>query len=777
MKRKRNKKVSIKNYHTKYYFNALLVVILIASLVLSLRNNSYQFLIWPNGFSEVIGVSTQIITTLLSLIVSVIGIAISLQNETFFGVKSTKIYALRKVKHYSILEIIIISISICVLNLVFYMLDLIFATIGTLIVGVLFSIVVTSTEIPLMTKKDDAFLKIIKHDLIHCYLYKNEIPLEIKTVITHLLFEKNLPEVYETLKDTEDDEYNKFLLFNLLDIQCHFAFELKMYSDDGQLYKIGGSLLNNVFDVVLRHFEFNDETYSEIKDNKHLLTRVLFRLYDSPVTKSILLDKIEGLFQVLEFSSLSDKSDPLLSSIIIILISNTVKQGDFTIIKAVRKCLSHSFLDVCDICPATSVFAVISMQLYYLCKQEKDTPENVKMGILEFINESGEIVDDTKIVSWKALFNSFAKRFNVDYENFIQLANSNIHVLEYWLLGTHAKTIILDNHYFTLWYLTNLVNSDRNSIERLKVLLSLNADMKNYFKYWGEECFDNNGDFSPSQKLIDIISFYDDSKKPFGLFSIVENRNHTLFEIINQLRINELKKQAKEAKDIKNAVLAEKIEKSIYQTVCAEWGYDSKLVINNPRRYFSILLEKSTDVINFEKFIIDYCIDGVLEDIKKGINFKKIYGGKNFESELDNALKKNIKFLTIGTKNTIPNFYITDSSLKEKFVQICDHLEEKSSKLLGLETLISDCGFSFNCIIDKVEVRALTKEELSEKANEYQRSDGQYILRGAFMPKEEISAFIEDKFIVLTVIFRHQSKSSEDTVFSLLPYFNEEDDT
>lgn len=771
----KDKTVSIKNEKTIYYFNALLIAIFIGSLVLSIENKIMQFWNLPENYCDVVGVSSQIITTILSLIVSVIGIAISLQNESFFGVRSTKIYALRKAKHYSILNIILISIFICAFNLAFYMLDLTIAAIGTLLVAVLFSVKVTCLEIPLMTKKEEAFFGIIKDDLIYCYLNKKEINHDVQTVIKHVLSEKNLSELYSILKDDKDDKYNSFLMLQLLDIQCHFAFELKMYSDEGQLYKIGDSLLGNVFDVVLRHFEFSDEIFSEIEKNKHLLTRVLFRLNNLSIVKPLLTSKIDSLFQVLLYCSSTNPGDKLLSSIIIILIANTIKQGDFAIIKAVRKCLSHSFWDVTDTCSATSVFAVISMQMYYLCELEKDTPENIKKEIVDFINESGEIVEETKIISWKKLYSSFAENFNVDYSYFLELAESNIHILEYWLLGSHAKTVVLDTNFFTKWYLTNLINTGKLVDKELNSLLSTNPDMKYYLKSFGDECLNDNGEFSPSEEMYRMISFYCDSKQSFGLFNIYEKRNKTLFEIINRIRKDEIKKKARQAKEVKNEDLAQSIEKSICSAVSKEWGYNASLKVVNSQRVFSVLLEKTTDAINFNEFLTNYCVESVLKDIRKSIEFKNVYGGENFEKELDNILDKNIKYVTASVKNTIPYFYISNEQLKEKFKQVCEPLEEIKSNLLGVEILVTDLGFNFNCVVDEVEVRELTEEELSEKVNGYQRSDGQYIFRGAFMPREEILEIIKDRFIVLTVIFKHQIISSKDTVFNLLPFINEED--
>ena len=41
------------------------------------------------------------------------------------------------------------------------------------------------------------------------------------------------------------------------------------------------------------------ETYSEIYENRHLLTRVLFRIHEMPSMRDRWLDKVQGLFQCL----------------------------------------------------------------------------------------------------------------------------------------------------------------------------------------------------------------------------------------------------------------------------------------------------------------------------------------------------------------------------------------------------------------------------------------------------------------------------------------------
>ena len=72
--------------------------------------------------------------------------------------------------------------------------------------------------------------------------------------------------------------------------------------------------------------------------------------------------------------------------------------------------------------------------------------------------------------------------------------------------------------------------------------------MKYYLKSFGDECLNDNGEFSPSEEMYRMISFYCDSKQSFGLFNIYEKRNKTLFEIINRIRKDEIKKKARQAK-------------------------------------------------------------------------------------------------------------------------------------------------------------------------------------------------------------------------------------
>ena len=156
----KKKEIKIAGNGSFVWYNILMLIILLASVSFSIADKCIGIILWPANYENIIGVSSQIITAIASLVVSIIGIAISLQNEEFFGVRITKLYALRVTKHYSILKIIVTSILLCALNLTLYMCGLTFGAIGTLMVALMFLLKVVSTEIPIMAKEEKALLQI-----------------------------------------------------------------------------------------------------------------------------------------------------------------------------------------------------------------------------------------------------------------------------------------------------------------------------------------------------------------------------------------------------------------------------------------------------------------------------------------------------------------------------------------------------------------------------------------------------------------------------------------
>ena len=152
---------------TKWYCNPFflmnisLSLAILISFIFSIFDKKFCIIAWSNNINDVIGVVTQVVTTMSTLVVSVIGISISLQNDEFFGVKVSKLYALRIENYYSILETILISIFLCTINILCYIFNLVLASLVVSAVSIFFSIFVSITEIPIMSKDEKAIIRIL----------------------------------------------------------------------------------------------------------------------------------------------------------------------------------------------------------------------------------------------------------------------------------------------------------------------------------------------------------------------------------------------------------------------------------------------------------------------------------------------------------------------------------------------------------------------------------------------------------------------------------------
>lgn len=777
MKSKKNKRVSISGNYFFVCYRITLCIILVNSLAFSIADRVYDITCWPTGYEDIVGVSSQIITAIISLVVSIIGIAISLQNEEFFGVKITKLYALRANKHYSILAIILIAISLCVLNLIFYMLGLTIAAIGASIVSLLFLLQVIYAEVPIMSKQEAALLRILKDNLIACYLKGTEASKDLKDSIKYLLYTKNLKVMYSYFKDKSDDVFNEYVAFKLLEFQHDLAFELKDAYSDSDQRAIGSSLLENVFDMILQNVDISNKIYFDVSKNKHLLTRVLFRVYELPSMQAHFLEKMSGLFQYLSFNSPDRHAqNELISDTIIILAAETIKNGDLKIVEAIRHQLSNSDYCLTKSSSALNVFTVLSMYLYYLSCSEPDVPSTIKNEIKTFVEKGNYIEGKTRIKSWKNLFAKTAYEFSVDYNEFILLAMKNADVLEYYLYGNGAKFVVLTQSYISTWYLTHLLNTRRIYKIDFSSLVTNYPKLRPHLKNFGDRCLDDNKQFVPTDEMNQIIEFYDCRINNFTIFKRYEDHNHEFFNFINGLKYEELKSDSALAASVNNAELASKIHHNIVTAIEKEWGFDAQLLINNDNRYFSVLFEKTPDAVNFEEFIIDYCINSVRADLKNALKKTILYNDDKFEEGIQKILSKHPQYITESAKEIIPNFYIKDEQVKQKYIDVCGHLPVFQSNILGEDTIVLNDGFRFNCKIDKVEFRELKETELSEQAAKYQRADGQFVFNGVFLPQEEILKIIKAKYTVLTIIIRHIVVSSENKIFELYPYLMSPED-
>ncbi len=153
------------------------------------------------------------------------------------------------------MKIVITSIILCALNLALYLCGLTIGAIGTLFVALLFLLMVVFNEIPVMAKDEKTLLRILKDNLVNCYVNKLEAQKELKEALKYLLYHKNFLELYLEFKDGTDENFNLYLMLKLLEFQQDLSFELKNKYSENEQRIIGSSLMDNVLDVAFRHIE------------------------------------------------------------------------------------------------------------------------------------------------------------------------------------------------------------------------------------------------------------------------------------------------------------------------------------------------------------------------------------------------------------------------------------------------------------------------------------------------------------------------------------------
>lgn len=587
-----------------------------------------------------------------------------------------------------------------------------------------------------------------------------------------MLYSDTLKSTFEFLEVDSEQEYNKYTLIKLLEFQQDLAFDLKTQYDDHEKIIIGSSLLENVFDVLLRHIAFSEPVYSKVIENKHLLIRVLFQIQKLPEIQNQFSEKVGSLIVLLRSSRNISLDPDLIADVIIILSAWTIKEGDTIVINALRRRFSNYKYILEKSSYALDVFALLSLYFYYLSRSDPDVPPKIKQKIKEWIVEGDIIEKETKITSWKNLFSQAAINFQVNYDRFSTLAMRNASILEYYLYGTGMKWIIFEPSYIAQWYLTNWLNCSQTNTYNYSNLIKKYPYLETDLKKLGNNCFNEDQTFVPTNEMNQIVDFYSDNKKHFIYFKIKEQGNHDFFKFINELKYAELKNYADQAANLDQGNLVSKIINKIRTVLNNEWGFYSQQTIHNEERYCSVLFEKTPEDINFEEFTIDYCVGIVLEELKKAIKKTMVYNDNQFNNNIQNILSNNPQYVTQGVKNTLP-YFIKSKSLKQKFNNFCNHCNEIQSNLLGDMTIIlTDNDFRFNYEILKVEFQELSEKEITDEVEKHQRADGQFIFNGVFMPREKIIEIVKAKYTVLSIVIKYQVFSSNKNIFKLVPYSN-----
>lgn len=171
----------------------------------------------------------------------------------------------------------------------------------------------------------------------------------------------------------------------------------------------------------------------------------------------------------------------------------------------------------------------------------------------------------------------------------------------------------------------------------------------------------------------------------------------------------------------------------------------------------------------------EYCTQSVLSDLEKNVKSTVLIKDNNFENGINKILEKKPKYISTSAKQAIP-YFISDERIKDKFVHACASMSELESKLLSNMFIMIGNSMRFNFVLQKVEVAVLSEDAVSKKAASFQRADGQFVYEGVFLPRETVLEIVRKRFVVITIIMKHQVISSEEEIYTLKPYSKYIDD-
>ncbi|MGN0812482.1 MAG: hypothetical protein ACI4MQ_03120 [Candidatus Coproplasma sp.] len=752
----------VKAYNSNIFFVILNVIFLIAIIGSIAFSIYYKWCNFDDGMSNAVGILSQVITAIVSFVTSIIGISISLQTNVCLGIPFKDFSKLRVGLHYPIAVFVTLSISLTALNVGLYVADMLVASITVAVVAVLFCIYVVWTEIPLMVNNDKYLIKVIKNRLWREWKTPNDLPKELKAVLKYLLTEgSNLSDTFTKLK-TKDAQFNKYLLINLLQLQCDVASKLNEIESKERQLVLSGSLYKNILDIISYDFDIEKILGSDFNEYYFYVTRVLFQLKDLPEYKEKVTSLIANRLMVLRRNSPKDDKVRFIMSIILAMTTISIRDGDFCFAKALQEKFSISHYDLGNDNYASIVFALISLQLYFLCNDSQNATDQLKEEIEKFLNFEG-IVHHTEINSWKKLFVVFSRRFKINFAEFMcyfSLSEKDWDVPLYFKM----QWIPLDKEYAFLWYFTNLLNS--RSIYNFDFnTLCIEDCYKHYLKNIGDECYSTDKVFIESEKMKKILRFYHKDKSVLYILKNSEDESRRLFEFINNLKIEDLKEGSAKADRVSNNDLLNTYKQAVIDAITNEWGFNPCLKINSESKTMNVLIERVSLAINYEEVMKEMLIRSIFNEIKSHVPKLEIKRS-DFNKSLGEVLNFDIDAISELARDA--EYYIDSAELKEEYRNICGSVNEFSSGVLDGYFLVCKNGFAFNLEFVDFNVSDLSDEDISNEVENCKREDGQYVYEGVFLSREEIARFISKQFALLTITIKYEIQTFENSVIELV---------
>lgn len=782
----RNKK--LKQHNAEFWITVFLIVCsYIVSISLIVCAFCAKAEIANNNLYTSLGIACQVVASICACVLSILQISFSLQDNTFLGVSVRALYRMRKNPHFGFAANVLISLGFIIVAMLGYIVGSLYACTIAAISSIIFCVYLIIIESPYLCMQDKTMLKIVRDRLVG--EYNNSInadnyqTAEVTEVLEALIKNKNLIWTYNRLSKTGCDDFNKYLLNRLMDVQTNIAFNLDKIESIRQLSKVTDELLDTACAMASSKFDIVEILETTPKDCLHNVTRILFKLLDNDVSKNKTKVKIA---EMIKWGSILEKENPnsvksdLFFPIMTILIIENVKSNDFSLIKEIKKSLSVSPYFLREKGVTSRIFAMVSFVLYYLSRIENTVPQDVKDNINVLV-QSSYIEDNCKVLSWKNLFGEFDETYSVSLESFLSDFSKYRHYYEFSLTSCAARRVTFTNELAFDWYIATYLNSERVYDIDYNTFFPIDGNpwMIYHLKEIENACYANdNRQFLPSERIKEMASFYSISKTVFSTFSIAENHRHQLRDYIDSLRKKEFENKIASSLTVRNQDISNHFQSIIETKLKSTFGFDDRIDISKEKKlYFALLTERSSDAVNYDECIIDWAVNSIFYEIwNNGVKkySHSIKMGNNFSQSIrKELLEKDVEYATPSTEYCA--YKISDNQTQKEYLEKIKGAKtiDNANYLFSKPTFILKGGFTFNCQV-QFNVNDLTPEIISQKVDEYRRTDGQYVYDGAFLTREELSRIIKDTQVIFQVVFSYRINTYEDSIIVLNENDNDE---
>ena len=769
---RKNRPVEEPSFGNCSYIVILVIMCVMAALFFALwiADLCTQFVPWNNNADmfNATGIICQVITALISCVVSVLGISFSIQDYEKFDTKIKDLLSLRVDKRFSFLCSLLASFSLVICNAIALIFKWYFICFGSALISLILCFYILVIEIPYLHAQEKTLLTILKK-----YLIKNHSALtfaeSFTTSVTALVKKRGLIETYRLLSDNPDGDcnFNRRLLNILLNIQEDLARNLQYVEDKLEVERVTHRILDVIIDIVSNRFDLSVILGDEFAnyDSQIIRTMYLLSKKDNPCHRSV-AKAVAQLICFSEQKSLSEQHNSFRHRILLSMVAIPIHSREYSVIEEIKSQYSQLYVLLNQPSDSTLMFALISMFLYYMIEIEQDVSNDWKVELRNVIEFSGVINNDTKVESWKTLFSYFAEFFQISCSEFLEVFKENRSQMEFMLYSSGLHECRFYDDFGVKWYLIHYMNSYRflghNDFSNEFSYITSSPALRFYFTEFCKQCYSSN-EFKPTQEMLGMVNFWGNRNNNFQAFARFENANHYFEQFYRQLIIENEEKQNLNASSIIAIDYIPELRKNIEKSLRSEWGFDENLSLPNDQK-------KSLNILILQRAKVEETVEILSSSLPRSIFFEVrnmcqpyIASIPIIDHEMDHAsllqlLDSNIEVMVRDA--SYYDCFIQEADLKAKYQALCKSVPSVEGHIFK-PALIAKNGFRFNVSIDLLEKYDLTDQQFNDLVEQYRRSDGQYFFEGVFMSRDEVARCLKNKYHLLVMEIRIAVKSEK----------------